>query len=469
MRPTVETRRSSGSFVELWNDTGLIAHADHDAQGQVGELRVGREARIVGESIWSDLLRRKAGDLDPSRPYHQSSPYGTDKADFNDEATGDRHNWEVWARWRPTDAYLADEGRFLSEFGVQSLPAMDTIRAYAPGAERIDDADLRHHQRMPQGQERLARYVAESYLLPQSLEDWVEATQRVQADVLRRAVEHWRRRRFATAGALIWQLHDAWPCASWSLIDFYRRPKLAYVAARRFFAPALLTAVLMEGDDEVGYFAPPGTAHPQAEPPAGQAGVEAAPEAACALDDAPVARRLRLVLVNDTDDDLNGTLVVAVEGTAGGAGPAREVLRRPLSAPANGRSEAVDLDLGQLGLAPGDLDRCVARAEFDPDGPDDCALLLAVVQNRVQECVEDIRDQGDIPAGPAGGLAGEATAAESNMGGLPWRPDFAPALSADVVFVAPKFLRWADGVEVFGLGRPAWHPAPDTAAGDGAD
>jgi len=44
-------------------------------------------------------------------------------------------------------------------------------------------------------------------------------------------------------GALYWQLNDCWPVASWSSIDYGGRWKALHYAAKRFFAPLLLSAV----------------------------------------------------------------------------------------------------------------------------------------------------------------------------------------------------------------------------------
>ncbi|MCS6842110.1 MAG: hypothetical protein NZ699_19660 [Roseiflexus sp.] len=64
----------------------------------------------------------------------------------------------------------------------------------------------------------------------------------MQAEALATAIRSWRRRwggpgRYATAGALIWQLNDCWPAISWSLLDYYLRPKPAFYAVRRALAP----------------------------------------------------------------------------------------------------------------------------------------------------------------------------------------------------------------------------------------
>jgi beta-galactosidase/beta-glucuronidase len=54
-------------------------------------------------------------------------------------------------------------------------------------------------------------------------------------------VEYWRRNR-CTGGALYWQLNDCWPVASWASLDYFGRWKVLHYAARRFYAPVLLSA-----------------------------------------------------------------------------------------------------------------------------------------------------------------------------------------------------------------------------------
>jgi beta-mannosidase len=44
-------------------------------------------------------------------------------------------------------------------------------------------------------------------------------------------------------GALIWQLNDTWPGASWSSLDYFGRWKATHYFARRFFAPLMVSAV----------------------------------------------------------------------------------------------------------------------------------------------------------------------------------------------------------------------------------
>ncbi len=180
---------------------------------------------------------------DPDRPYWPSSPSSGDPAlNANDETTGDAHLWEVWHGMKPFSHYRRQHHRFVSEFGFESLPSMRTIAAYAAPEEwELLSPTMVHHQRSAGGNEKMIAYMAERFALPKSFPDLVYMTQILQAEGIRMGVEHWRRERERTGGALYWQLNDCWPVASWSSIDYYGRWKALHYASRRFYAPVLLS------------------------------------------------------------------------------------------------------------------------------------------------------------------------------------------------------------------------------------
>ena len=80
------------------------------------------------------------------------------------------------------------------------------------------------------------------YLFPKNFDSFVYASQLLQADAMRFAIEHWRANRGRCMGALYWQLNDCWPVASWASIDSAGRWKALHYEAKRFFAPVLLAA-----------------------------------------------------------------------------------------------------------------------------------------------------------------------------------------------------------------------------------
>ena len=51
---------------------------------------------------------------------------------------------------------------------------------------------------------------------------------------------------------MVWMLNDCWPTSNWSIIDYYRRPKPAYYAAKR--ACATLLPIVFERRENVEFF-----------------------------------------------------------------------------------------------------------------------------------------------------------------------------------------------------------------------
>ena len=81
----------------------------------------------------------------------------------------------------------------------------------------------------------------DTFRLPKDFASLVYLSMALQAEGIRYGVEHWRRHPDRVAGILYWQLNDCWPVASWSSLDYYGRWKALHYAARRFYAPLLLS------------------------------------------------------------------------------------------------------------------------------------------------------------------------------------------------------------------------------------
>lgn len=206
------------------------------------------DTRFSAKVIYEKLLPELCTRLDPGRLYWPGSPWGG--VNSADPTVGDRHSWEVWhGMMAPYQEYRRFQARFVSEFGMQSAPALSTIASFAPQAERYPESrTLVHHNKAtnpqgePDGQRRLAAYLSDNLRAYRDLDEYVYHTQFIQAEAMRYAYRDFRRRferpgRYAVSGALVWQLNDCWPVSSWAVIDSAGIAKPALYAIAREMSP----------------------------------------------------------------------------------------------------------------------------------------------------------------------------------------------------------------------------------------
>jgi beta-mannosidase len=181
---------------------------------------------------------------DPDTPYWPSSPSsGIPFQNPNGNDRGDAHYWDVWHGRKPFTAYRTQFPRFMSEFGFQSLPPYETICTYAaPEDQNMTSYIMEHHQRSGSGNGLMISQMTDTFRMPKDFQQLVYLSMMLQAEGIRYGVEHWRRNMHRVAGTLIWQLNDCWPVASWASLDYFGRWKALHYAAKRFYAPLLISA-----------------------------------------------------------------------------------------------------------------------------------------------------------------------------------------------------------------------------------
>lgn len=173
-----------------------------------------------------ETLRQVVAEEDGTRLFLDVSP-----------SSGESHNWNVWHQYFPPESYRDDTARMLSEFGLQSCPAPESLRRFIP-AEALwpPGAAWKYHK----AQLEKLRHYAAPFQGANTLDDFVRATQSAQAYGLKIGIEHARRRKPATAGFSIWQLNSPWPSIDWAVLDYYRTPKLAYEVIKKSANPLLI-------------------------------------------------------------------------------------------------------------------------------------------------------------------------------------------------------------------------------------
>ena len=204
--------------------------------------------KFLGNTLYLEDFPMICKEEDPSRPYWPSSPYGGTRP--NAEDGGDRHNWSVWSGWQDYTEYNKDHGRFLSEVGFQGPPDPETIKFFAKGEERdIFSKVIVAHNKQEEGPERIMKFIHNHFGIVSNFDTIVYLSQLNQAEAIKEGVEHWRARKYKSAGTIYWQLNDSWPVFSWSAVDYFKRPKALYWYTKRFYRDIL--PVCLRYDDGV--------------------------------------------------------------------------------------------------------------------------------------------------------------------------------------------------------------------------
>jgi beta-mannosidase len=169
--------------------------------------------------------------LDPTRPALAASG----DVDIHLKAGWSEGSWHDIAKVEPL---------MVSAFGAQALPSSDSpawaeIGARWPVAD--DEPAWRYAGFQP------VNWAERGAGLPSAhrdLEEYIETSQRYQADLVRYAAEHLRTRKFESCwGAFAYHLVDPFPGIGFGLVDGARRPKRSLAALTAAFKP---TRVIIE-------------------------------------------------------------------------------------------------------------------------------------------------------------------------------------------------------------------------------
>ncbi len=245
---------------------------------------------------------------DPVTFYWPSSPSSGGNYDNPwDENRGDTHYWAVWHGNKPFTDYRNYYFRYMSEFGFQSFPCLKTVESFtAPEDRNIFSRVMEMHQRNVAANGKIMTYLSATYLYPTDFGMLLYASQLLQADAIRYGIEHFRRNRGRCMGAVVWQLNDIWPVASWASIDYYGRWKALHYVEKRAFAPVMISC------EEVG---------------------ELSERPFCVAQPEPIEKSARLHVANETMARVDGMVRWSLRKSDGGVilEGAQKVSVEPLS------------------------------------------------------------------------------------------------------------------------------------------
>ena len=212
--------RSSGFEPQL-----PVHHADYIKMNEYILPKIAK--RVAPQTFWWPSSPSSGGNFD----------------DPQDPNRGDCHYWDVWHGEKPFTDYRKYFFRYASEFGFQSFPCLKTVESFTqPDDRNIFSRVMERHQRNKSANGKILSYMSQTFRYPLGFDNLLYCSQLLQAEAIRYGVEHWRRNRGRCMGAVIWQLNDIWPVASWASIDYFGRWKALHYYAKRFFAPVMISA-----------------------------------------------------------------------------------------------------------------------------------------------------------------------------------------------------------------------------------
>ncbi|HHV62531.1 MAG TPA: hypothetical protein GXX51_07845 [Firmicutes bacterium] len=157
-------------------------------------------------------------------------------------ALKDKYKWDIdfhyysgWY-WGPVEElHSFDKAWFevVTEYGAQALPCRESLERFIP-EEDLWPPKWRTYKHHCFQEDLQLRWIPK----PENLDQFIEDSQRYQAFFLKYHTEFYRKMKFQPCnGALQFCFNDCWPAVTWSVVDYYRKPKPGYYALKQAFSP----------------------------------------------------------------------------------------------------------------------------------------------------------------------------------------------------------------------------------------
>jgi beta-mannosidase len=241
-------KEAASVIIRLRNHASLVLWAgDNELDFMYANLNHAyphaRYNRVTRETLPRALMMH-----DPYREYLPSSPLI--EGDFSDDSEmPEQHNYG------PRDYYKGDfhrlcKAHFISELSYHGCPSVSSLKKFIPEEElwpfseespswRLHSSE--HSIGMRRDYDRNVLMFKQVKVLfgeiPETLEEFVTASQISQAEALKFLIENTRIQKWRKTGMLWWNLADGWPQLSDAVVDYYDRRKLAYFYVKRAQQP----------------------------------------------------------------------------------------------------------------------------------------------------------------------------------------------------------------------------------------
>jgi beta-mannosidase len=218
------------------------------------------------EIISREVLPRVIWEYDPIRSYLPSSPYCSEeyfRMGNNAGLLPEVHLWGPRGYYK-APFYTNVSAHFVSEIGYHGCPDRNSLeRMFDPEYvypwtnegkwnDQWQTKAVRSHPKSTFTIQRNDLMVKQVKALfgesPKDLDQFIFASQSVQAEAMKFFVELWRMDKFRKTGIIWWNVRDGWPIISDAVVDYYNSKKLAYY----YIKQVQHNACVMIGDPREG-------------------------------------------------------------------------------------------------------------------------------------------------------------------------------------------------------------------------
>ncbi|HEX4452913.1 MAG TPA: glycoside hydrolase family 2 protein [Kofleriaceae bacterium] len=218
-----------------WQARPSIAIICGNSEGEQQAAMFGATRARWAPALFREAIPQLLATIAPRVPYLPSSAHGGAFPHVSN--VGPSSYYGVGAYRRPLDDARRAEVVFASEclaFANLGDAPPDKARTPHDLGAGWDFDDVRDHY------VRVVFGVDPDELRATDVVRYLALGRVATGEVMQRTFAEWRRKRSITRGGLVWFLRDLWPCAGWGVTEADGRPKLAWYALRRAFAPLAL-------------------------------------------------------------------------------------------------------------------------------------------------------------------------------------------------------------------------------------
>jgi beta-mannosidase len=233
-------------ILKLRQHPSLVMWSGNNENDQSAEWTFNRPIDPGLDAISRVVLPRVIWEFDPVRSYLPSSPYCSEEyfkrgRDMN--LLPEVHLWGPRGYYK-APFYTKTNAHFVSEIGYHGCPDRrslehmfdpDFVYPWTSDGSWNDEWQTKAVRSNPKSTVTIER---NNLMINQvnalfgvklkDLDQFIFASQVVQAEAMKYFIELWRMDKFRKTGIIWWNLRDGWPIISDAVVDFYNNKKLAY-------------------------------------------------------------------------------------------------------------------------------------------------------------------------------------------------------------------------------------------------